>query len=171
MRMRSGRTVTGCVSGLIYGLLLPAMADAAAPTITSFSPTSGPIGTSVLVKGTALTTPTAVTIDGTAATFTGSTATQLTAKVPATGTGVISITTAGGTANSAGSFTVTPSAALSPVSGHPNAEVTVTGAGFTPYSSVDVYFDTTDEALAVSNGLGVVSIQIPVPTASQPGTH
>jgi IPT/TIG domain/PQQ-like domain len=146
-------------------------AFAAVPKITSFTPASGPIGTEVVIKGTALTTPTAVKFDGISAAFTGSTATSLTATAPATGTGPITITTAGGTATSAGSFAVTPSATLSPASGHPNVEVTVTGAGFTPYASVDVYFDTTDAALAVSNGLGVVSIAVQVPTASQPGSH
>jgi IPT/TIG domain/PQQ-like domain len=144
---------------------------AAAPKITSFTPTSGPIGTQVVITGTALSSPSAVKFDGTTATFTGGTATSLTATAPATGTGPISITTAGGTATSAGSFAVTPSAALTPASGHPSVIVTVSGAGFTPYSSVDVYFDTTDAALAVSNALGVVSIQVPVPTASQPGAH
>jgi hypothetical protein len=74
---------------------------ATAPKITSFTPTSGPIGTQVVITGTALTSPSAVKFDGTTATFTGGTATSLTAMAPATGTGPISITTAGGTATSA----------------------------------------------------------------------
>jgi hypothetical protein len=156
---------------LAVSMLVTVSALAAAPTITTFTPTSGPIGSAVVVKGTALTSPTAVKFDGTTATFTGSTATQLTATVPVTGTGPITVTTAGGTATSSGSFTVTPSALLSPTSGHPNIAVAVSGAGFAPFSPVDVYFDTADEALAVSNAMGVVSIQIQVPASSQSGTH
>ena len=151
--------------------LLPATLLAAVPIITSFTPTSGPIGTKVVVKGTALTGATAVQFDGTSAVFTGNTAIQLTATAPATGTGPIAITTAGGTATSTTPFTVTPGVTLAPKTGHPSTAVTVTGAGFGAYTSVDVYFDTADTALAVSNGLGVVSIQIRVPPSGQPGMH
>jgi len=152
-------------------ILFPVASFAAAPTITSFSPTSGPIGTTVVVKGTNLTTPTAVKFDGTTAKFTGSTSTQLTATVPATGAGTIAISTAGGTATSSAVFTVTPGVALTPTSGHPSLAVAMTGGGFGPYTAVDVYFDTVDTALATSNGKGVVSITVQVPKTSQPGTH
>jgi hypothetical protein len=151
--------------------LVPQTLSAAVPQITSFTPTSGPIGTKVVVTGTALTGATVVQFDGTNAVFTGNTATQVTATTPATGTGPIIITTSGGTATSATPFTITPGLQIVPKSGHPSAAVTLTGAGFGPYTSVDVYFDTVDTALAVSNGLGVVSIQIQAPTGAQPGTH
>jgi hypothetical protein len=157
---------------IAVGLLsVPVASFAAAPTITSFTPVSGPIGTKVVVTGTNLSTPTAVTVDGTAASFTGSTATRLTVTVPATGTGPIAVTTAGGTGTSSAMFTVTPGVTLLPTTGHPNLAVTLTGSGFGPYTSVDVYFDTIDTALAVSNALGVVSITVQVPASSQPGTH
>jgi hypothetical protein len=79
-----------------------------APAITSFSPASGPVGTTVTITGTSLTGATALTFHGTAATILTDTATQITAKVP-TGatTGTIAVTTAGGTGTSATSFTVT----------------------------------------------------------------
>lgn len=159
-----------CAAGVALALA-PAAVRAAAPQITSFTPTSGPLGTKVTVKGTALSTPTAATVDKTTATFVGNSATQVTVTVPATASGPIAITTAGGTGTSSTPFTIIPGLTLSPTSGHPSIEVTVTGAGFGPYTSVDVYFDTTDTALAVSNGLGVVSIQIQVPTGAQPGAH
>jgi hypothetical protein len=79
------------------------------PAISSFSPTSGPVGTHVVITGTGLTQTTTVTFGGVAAaTIISKSATQVTAIVP-TGakTGKIAITTPGGTATSAATFTVT----------------------------------------------------------------
>jgi len=77
------------------------------PVISSFSPTSGPVGSQVVITGTGLTQTTKVTFGGVAATNFTKSATQVTAIVP-TGavTGKIGITTAGGTATSATVFTV-----------------------------------------------------------------
>lgn len=78
------------------------------PTILSFSPTSGPVGTSVVITGTGLSQTNQVTFNGTTATvFTINSDTQVTATVP-TGatTGKIAITTTGGVATSATNFTV-----------------------------------------------------------------
>src|SRR5207245_4001861 len=77
------------------------------PTITSFTPASGPVGTSVTINGTNFTGTSAVLFNGTSASFTVNSATTITATVP-TGstTGPISVTTADSTASSAGSFTV-----------------------------------------------------------------
>jgi len=77
------------------------------PVISSFSPTSGPVGSQVVITGTGLTQTTKVTFGGVAATNFTKSATQVTATVP-TGavTGKIGITTAGGTATSATVFTV-----------------------------------------------------------------
>lgn len=125
-------------------LAIPA-AQAAAPTITSFTPTSGPIGTSVTITGTNFTTPavTAVTFNGVAATFTPPTsATSLTATVPAGATdGPIAVTNADGTATSATNFDVTASpvptiTSFTPTSGPVGTVVTITGTGFTGASAV-----------------------------------
>ena len=78
-----------------------------APTITSFTPTSGPVGTSVVITGTDLTGATLVTFDNVSATFTVNSATRITATVPSGATtGKIAVTTPGGTATSAADFTV-----------------------------------------------------------------
>jgi uncharacterized repeat protein (TIGR03803 family) len=77
------------------------------PTISSISPTSGPVGTSVTFTGTSLSQASAVTFGGLKATFTINSDTSVTAVVP---TGAITdkphITTKGGTAASPTNFTV-----------------------------------------------------------------
>jgi hypothetical protein len=79
------------------------------PTITSFTPTSGLVGTSVTISGTNFTGATAVSFNGMAATFTVVNAGSITTTVPAGATtGTISVTTPSGTATSAGSFVVAP---------------------------------------------------------------
>jgi len=80
------------------------------PQITSFTPTSGSVGTVVTIIGVSLIQTTKVAVGGIAATtFTVNSDTQVTATVP-TGakTGHVTITTPGGTATSPGVFTVTP---------------------------------------------------------------
>jgi outer membrane protein assembly factor BamB len=151
--------------------LAPGAGHAAAPTITSFAPNSGPLGSKVTITGTGFTGATAVQFDGVTASFTVNSATQISGTVPATGTGAISVTTGGVTGTSSAAFTVTPSLSLSQTIGHESLAITVTGAGFAPYNAVDLYFDITDEALAVSNNLGVVSIQFQIPATAQPGGH
>src|SRR5258705_370927 len=80
------------------------------PTISSFSPTSGPVGTSVTISGTNFGGASAVRFNGTSAGFTVNSSASITATVPGgASTGTISVTTSGGTATSAGSFTVTAS--------------------------------------------------------------
>jgi IPT/TIG domain len=114
-----------------------------APTISSYSPTSGPVGTSVTITGTGFTGATSVTFNGAAAAFTFNSDTQLTATVPSSAsTGPIAVTTPGGTASTAPSvFTVTPPPApmissFSPTSGPVGTSVTITGTGFTGATAV-----------------------------------
>ena len=79
----------------------------AGPAITSFTPTSGDVGTSVTITGTNLTGVTGVKFNGITAVFTTSTATSVTATVPSGATtGKITVTTSGGTATSTTDFTV-----------------------------------------------------------------
>ncbi|MFN5363591.1 MAG: IPT/TIG domain-containing protein, partial [Bacteroidota bacterium] len=77
------------------------------PTITNFSPNSGPIGTLVTISGINLSNPTGITIGGVSAIPISNNGTTLVAMVmPGATTGGVSVTTSGGTANSSGSFIV-----------------------------------------------------------------
>jgi len=102
-------------NGLIYANAVSWLANGSgsgggsAPTITSFSPTSGGTGTSVTITGTNFTGTTAVKFNGqSATTFTVVSSTSITATVPnCSSTGTISVTNASGTGTSSGTFTVT----------------------------------------------------------------
>ena len=84
-----------------------------APAIFAFSPTSGAVNTNVVITGTNLGSALSVTFNGANAAFTVNSGTQLTATVPTNATtGLIAVTTPGGTATSAASFTVTGPAAV-----------------------------------------------------------
>ncbi len=121
-----------------------------APSITGFSPPSGPVGTTVTITGSGFTGANDVQFNG-ASVGTGNFAvnsdTQITATVPAGATtGPISVITPGGTATSSDSFTVTGSPApaitgFSPTSGPVGTTVTITGSGFT--GANDVQFNGT----------------------------
>jgi len=80
------------------------------PKVISFTPTSGQVGTSVVITGNSFTGATKVTFGGVAATtFTVDSDTQITATVPSGAqTGKIGVTTAGGTGASSAIFTVLP---------------------------------------------------------------
>jgi hypothetical protein len=92
------------------GVLISNKTFRVTPQILSFSPLSGPMGTAVTITGVSLSQTTKVTFGTVKATvFAANSDTQVTATVPAGAvTGKIGITTPGGTAFSATSFTVTP---------------------------------------------------------------
>ncbi len=80
------------------------------PQVQSFTPTSGPAGTVVVITGESFTGATEVELDCKwQMTFTVDSDTQITATIPANGTtGEIGVFTAGGFGQSAAKFTVTP---------------------------------------------------------------
>ena len=74
--------------------------------------------------------------------------------------------------------TPAPTVTINPTVGPPTTNVLVSGFGFDPYAAVDIYFDLTDLALAVTNGAGGFGggslqggIAMQVPASALPGTH
>jgi hypothetical protein len=79
------------------------------PSITSFAPTSGPLGTVVTVTGTALAGTVGVQVGGVLTVPTSANSTQVVFTVPpGAATGPIKLLTTSGAATSVGVFTVTP---------------------------------------------------------------
>jgi outer membrane protein assembly factor BamB len=65
-----------------------------------------------------------------------------------------------------------PSITLSKKVGPPTSKILVSGSGFEPNTGVDIYFDTKDEALVVTNGNGEFHrAAIHSPAGAQPGLH
>jgi YVTN family beta-propeller protein len=82
--------------------------EATPPTITKFSPTSGPVGTVVTIKGKGLSGASKVTFNGVKGTVTKDTATLIKVKVPkGAKTGKIEVITPDGKVKTATAFTVT----------------------------------------------------------------
>ena len=152
---------TGKISVTAAGVTVVSSATftvVAAPTITSFTPSSGLVGTSVTITGTNLASATAVKFNGTTATATSDTATTIIVPVP-TGatTGTISVTTAGGTATSTSTFTVSslsPPTGLTATGGSAQVSLSWTaGSGDVDYA---VYRGTSsggESTTAVATGL------------------
>ena len=119
---------------------------AAAPAIVSFTPGSGPVGTTVTITGSNFTGASALTLNGVAVTdFTVTDAATLTFAVPAGVTsGLLAVTTPGGTATSASAFAVpvpVPApiiASFTPTTGGPGTTVTITGTNLTGATAVSI---------------------------------
>jgi len=144
----------------------------AAPSITSFTPTQGALGTSVTITGSGFTGATSVTFGGVAATtFAVSSDTSVTATVPTLAkSGTIAVKSSAGTGTSAASFKVLPGIALSRSSGPPTTALTVSGSGFAANEPVDVYEGATDVVVAATDSGGTFSgIPITIPAWTPPG--
>ena len=154
------------------------------PTITSFSPTSGAVGTPVTVTGTGFTGANAVKFfNGVTAAFTVTDDQHISTSVPAgAATGVITATTLGGTATSPTSFTVTAPptptiTSFSPTSGAVGTPVTLTGTGFTGANAVKFFNGVTaaftvtdDQHISTSVPSGAATGVIKVTTLGGTGT-
>jgi hypothetical protein len=75
------------------------------------------------------------------------------------------VTTAAWLGGASGAWASGPNLFLTPNENHPNSTTQVAGNGFSPYAAVDIYFDSTDEALAIANSAGKF-VKIPVPVSA-----
>ncbi len=141
-----------------------------APTITSFAPGQGPVGTPVAITGTAFTGAFRVSFGSVqAASFTVDSDTQITAVVPPGAVnGKIKVTTPSGAAVSATSFKVTTTtvAGFSPDNGTPGTSVSISGSGFTGASDVTFGGVSVAGSFTVSSD---ASITATVPSAATTG--
>src|SRR6266566_1395518 len=143
------------------------------PSITSLSPTSGPVGTSVTITGANFGSTqgtSSVTFNGTKAIPTSWSATSIVAPVPSgAATGNVLVTVAG-LASNAVSFTLTtpPSiTSLSPTSGPVGTSVTITGTNFgSTQGASSVTFNGTK---ATPTSWSATSIVAPVPSGATTG--
>ena len=179
MKRFSPKRGNGCERALsvcrlsIYGLA--ALLCLAAPfrayaqaTISSFTPASGPEGTTVTISGTGFTGATAVTFHETPATsFTVASDTSITTSVPTDATtGPISVTTPGGTTESAAIFTVTRTIAGQTVTVHSSTTGTLLPAG-----ALIVQSPFTTQAAPTAGTLlpaGALIVQSPFTTQAAP---
>jgi hypothetical protein len=108
------------------------------PAVTGVSPTSGKVGSSVTITGIAIGGATGVAFGGAPAAFTVQSPSRITATVPAAATtGAITVTTASGSATSAGAYSVLPAiTSVSPGNGPVGRLVTITGSGLGGATSV-----------------------------------
>lgn len=151
-------TATGAsVNGITVGTTCSPIFSILAPTITSFSPTSGPIGTIVTITGTNFSNIPAnnlVKFNGLTAPVSVSTSTSLLTQVPAGATtGFIEVTVGCHTAVSASSFTVM----VIPPAINPVPLLTQIGGIVT----IDLI-----PLITTSNTLDISSLQIISPTVS-----
>ena len=132
----------------------PGGGGADVPVIVSI-PSSGTVGTAIVITGQNFTGATAVAFNGVAASFTANSATQITATVPAAATtGPITVTTPGGTAQSATTFTVLDAPANLPI------YVDSLLNGFEDWSwATSVNYDNTSPVYSGSYSIGVTANQ------------
>ncbi len=143
------------------------------PSISSLSPTSGPVGTSVTITGTnfgAAQGTSTVSFNGTSATPSSWSATSIVVPVPSGATTGNVVVTVGGLASNGVSFTVTvpPSiSSLSPTSGPVGTSVTITGTNFgAAQGTSTVSFNGTS---ATPSSWSATSIVVPVPSGATTG--
>jgi hypothetical protein len=144
------------------------------PTVSGYSPTSGTVGTTVVITGTNFIPPLSIVFAGNASAAGSFTSTKITVTVPSGAqTGPIVVNTSTGTA-STGVFTVSncTDAGTSPTicnftpnSGPAGTVVTINGANYVAGSTVAF----TGVAAVVPNSINANQIQVTVPAGAQTG--
>jgi YD repeat-containing protein len=148
-------------------------------SIIDFTPKDGPVGTTVTISGTAFSaTPSqdSVSFNGTSATVTSATQTQIIATVPSGATtGTITVVAPSGTATSTNAFTMTSGGngaptitSFAPTSGVPTTAVTVTGTNFDTNKARNSLRFNLSPATISSAAASSLSTTVPALVASGP---
>lgn len=161
---------------IVSGCLSENDLEVSAPVISSFSPTSGSVGTTVIIYGSNFSTIAAnniVKFNGTTAVVIGATTTQLTTTVPTGVTsGAISVTIDSKTATSADNFTVTTPTTLSisgfsPASGVVGTTVLISGTNFSTIASENIVkFNGTNALVSAATS---TQLTVTVPAGATTG--
>jgi hypothetical protein len=165
---------TGTSPGFVYIFFIP--------TISSFTPTSMGAGGTVTITGTNFIGVSAVSFGGTAAaSFTVVSATQIDAVLGAGASGIVSVTTPGGTVTQGG-FTFIPPPSItsfSPTSAAQSVTVTIIGTNFsgatgvsfggTAATSFSVVSSTQITAVVAAGTNGAVAVTTPGGTGTLAG--
>jgi hypothetical protein len=139
------------------------------PTIASFAPMSGIVGSTFNVTGTGFNGLLAATVNSKSSGFTVHSDTSVTITVPSgASTGMVSMTGPGGTTTSTTVFTVLPPPAVSsfsPTNGIEGATVTVSGTAFTGATVVTLGGDSVSFSVVSAK-----SLTFTVPSNARSGT-
>ena len=163
---------SSCLSLFLILLALGAAAHAT-PSISSLSPTSGPVGTAVTISGSGFGSSqgsSTVKVNGTAAAPTKWRSSSITVPVPSGATTGNVVVTVSGSASNGVKFTIVIAPAISslaPTSGGVGAVVTITGTNFgATQGSSTVKFNGT---AATPTSWSATSIKAPVPSGTTTG--
>jgi hypothetical protein len=135
------------------------------PTVTSFTPTTGPAGINVVISGTGFTAGSQVQFNGiNAPVFSLNSSTQITVTVPiGATTGPISVITPLGTGTSATNFTVPPApiiTSFTPTTAPAGAVIVITGNNFN--GATQVTFNGTVAPVFTVNSNTQITVTVPV---------
>ena len=167
----------------VTSIILPIMSKCStdgdatpSPSITGFTPSSGAVGTTVIITGTNFSATVAsntVTFNGTAATVTAAATTQLTVTVPSGATsGAITVTVNSQTATSSDTFTVTTAssattptiASFTPTSGAVGTTVVITGTNFSTTLASNIV--TVNGTVATVTNATATQLTVTVPSGT-----
>src|SRR5438445_429877 len=150
----------------------------------SLSPTTGPTGTIVTIKGTGFAASSGITVTYSGASVTttpGTISTNSTGgftatfTVPASVAAPHTVVATDGSHTASKKFTVTPSISLSPTTGSVDTVVTIKGTGFATKSGITISYDgvsvATTPGTITTDYFGSFSATFTVPADSTAGPH
>jgi RHS repeat-associated protein len=166
MRRRNWKSIP--ILAILFLFFLPVIARAAAPHITSLTPNTGAVGSSIVIAGSNFGSTkgsSTVKFNGTTATTTSWGASSITATVPTGATTGNVVVTVSGSASNGVTFTVTaaPSiTSLTPNTGAVGSSIVIAGSNFGPsQGNGNVKFNGTSATTITSWGASSITATVP----------